>query len=196
MAVFSKNIPNPYCSQEQKYAAQEKFFLNTVYWLLIVIVISYIRSAFLSPGHRLLHHLLPATCQSPPGLAAAPAVWPFTASAYPSPRLRQQNQLMSDGKPETCSLNFWALFLFISLCDHKTIFSTDPWHLRSSGEIFEDTIMFLCLTVHRKWKIYHLSLLMYLKSCLYPPCAFLKLLLSLRYFVIYWLHFPDMDILT
>lgn len=113
--------------------------MNTVKWLLTAARLDS------DPSHRSrpkphtfcpLHHLLPATCQSPPASVAAPAVWPFAASAYPSPRLGQQNQLVSDSKAEACSPNFWAPFSFPSLCDHKTISTIDPRHLRSSGDIF------------------------------------------------------------
>lgn len=126
-----------------------------------------------------LHHLLPAACQSPPASVAAP----FTASAYPSPRLRHQNQLVSDSKAETCSLNSWALFLFPSVCEHKTISTADPRRLRSSGEIFSDKIMFLHFTVLGKWKVNCTAL--FLAFCLYSSTE-----LTLRYFEVYWLHFP------
>lgn len=105
-------------------------------------------SAFLSLGHKhVLQISVPAAdlspvapsppCRSPPALVVAPAVWLSAASAYPLPCLRQQNQLVSDRETKTRSLNSWALFLFPSLSDHKTISTIDPWCLRSSGEMTE-----------------------------------------------------------
>lgn len=120
-------------------------------------------SAFLSPGHKhVLQISVPAAdlspvapsppCRSPPALVAAPAVWPSAASAYPSPCLRQQNQLVSDRKAKTCFLNSWALFFYFLLS--LTTKQSPPLTPGASDQVERwQRCLFLCFAVQGKWKV-------------------------------------------